>query len=152
MKTCSACHKNLPLSCFHKDKSSKDKHSYKCKPCALAHANQWYAAKKHEIDWLDRWGGYLKRYWPDKTREEAIQTYFDLLENQNNVCKICNKPETFKNYCSQRVRKLAVDHCHKTGKVRGLLCNKCNKAIGQFSDDINLLKSALNYLERQIHE
>ena len=67
--------------------------------------------------------------------------YFNgMLELQNSVCAICNEP--------QKGKYLAVDHCHETGKVRGLLCENCNKALGQFHDNITLLKSAIAYLEK----
>lgn len=48
---------------------------------------------------------------------------------------------------SKLKRILGVDHCHITGKVRGLLCMKCNSAIGFFNDDINLLQLAIKYLK-----
>ncbi len=62
-----------------------------------------------------------------------------LKELQDNKCAICRKEE------SKRFR-LFVDHNHKTGKVRGLLCNSCNSAIGYFSDDIELMKSGIQYI------
>ena len=44
-------------------------------------------------------------------------------------------------------KRLAVDHCHKTGKIRGLLCTKCNIGLGYFNDDVILLKNSIRYLE-----
>lgn len=150
MKTCCKCKQYKAFQLFHNDKTSKDSYSYKCKECALEDANLWYAQKKHTIDWLDRWGGYLTRYWPDKSRKEAIYEYFRLLDIQNNVCKICSKPETFITYNSPKIRKLSIDHCHKTGKVRGLLCNRCNKGLGQFEDNLELLEKSLAYLKENV--
>lgn len=58
---------------------------------------------------------------------------------QKGLCKICQKPETFR-------KNLSVDHCHATRKIRGLLCVKCNAALGAFGDDIELLEAAIAYL------
>ena len=62
-----------------------------------------------------------------------------MLENQNGVCAICL------NSCNSGMR-LAVDHCHETGKVRQLLCRRCNQSIGKFNDDPILLQKAVDYL------
>ncbi len=76
-----------------------------------------------------------KKY--DLTPEE----YEAMLEKQGGVCAICKSEERSGN----RVR-LAVDHNHKTGKVRGLLCSGCNTALGQFNEDLPRMKAALAYL------
>ena len=67
--------------------------------------------------------------------------YLAMLEKQNNACAICLNPETIENSI------LCVDHCHTTGKVRGLLCRMCNSALGKFQDDLLNLKRAVAYLE-----
>ena len=74
------------------------------------------------------------------------EDYQLMFNNQNGVCAICKKPESVLNKTGT-VRNLAVDHCHITGKVRGLLCTNCNIALGKFQDDKNLLRDALSYLE-----
>ena len=74
------------------------------------------------------------------------QDYSQLLAQQNGVCKICQSPETATNGRSTKVKDLAIDHDHKTGKVRGLLCSKCNRALGLFADNITRMKSAIKYL------
>jgi hypothetical protein len=66
--------------------------------------------------------------------------YEEMLERQGGVCAICALPP-------EQDRKLQVDHCHQTGKVRGLLCMKCNKGIGQLNDDPKRVAAALRYLE-----
>ena len=62
---------------------------------------------------------------------------------QNGVCAICQQTESTS---SDRYANLAVDHCHTTGKVRGLLCNTCNRALGLFKDNPVVLAAALQYL------
>lgn len=71
------------------------------------------------------------------------EQYFQLLSIQNNSCAICktNKP-------TGRWKVFAVDHCHTTGQVRGLLCNECNRGIGLLKDSSDLLLAAVEYLEK----
>jgi len=67
--------------------------------------------------------------------------YEEMFKNQNGLCAICEQPEP----CS---RLLSVDHCHTTKTVRGLLCTNCNMGLGKFQDNINYLKRAIDYMER----
>jgi hypothetical protein len=71
--------------------------------------------------------------------------YNRILSIQNNVCAICLKPET-KKHQNGKIIGLSVDHCHSTNKVRGLLCRKCNFAIGQLDDNPYLCERAMKYL------
>ncbi len=64
--------------------------------------------------------------------------YYDMMFTQSGCCKICKRPVTN--------MRLAIDHDHKTGDVRGLLCNKCNSMIGFANDDPDILIEAANYL------
>lgn len=70
----------------------------------------------------------------------TLEDYNFLLEKQNEKCKICN------NECPTG-KSLAVDHNHKTGKVRGLLCKNCNIGLGMFFDNLDFLESAVLYLK-----
>ena len=74
------------------------------------------------------------------------EQYNNMTIEQNNLCAICKNVETSK-HKSGTVKSLAVDHCHKTNKIRGLLCSKCNLAIGVFKDSIEILESAISYLK-----
>jgi uncharacterized CHY-type Zn-finger protein len=65
--------------------------------------------------------------------------YYEMLDNQNGLCAICGtKPDK---------KRLEVDHCHKTGLVRGLLCHICNTGLGYFHDSTDKLEVAIKYLE-----
>ena len=71
----------------------------------------------------------------------SIADYDAMYEEQGGVCAICHLPQT-----NKRFTHLCVDHDHESGKVRGLLCDPCNRAIGLLKDDQRLLESAQRYL------
>lgn len=70
-----------------------------------------------------------------------------MFKSQNGLCRICNKPETRINYRNNKTTNLAVDHCHETKVVRGLLCSRCNTAIGLLFHDLENLENAIKYLK-----
>ena len=70
-----------------------------------------------------------------------MEVFEQMISLQNNKCAICNRAFTSRKHTH-------IDHNHATGKIRQILCNKCNIGIGQFNDDINIMKLAINYLER----
>lgn len=74
----------------------------------------------------------------------TLEDYAAMHDQQNGRCAICRKPETAKK--GGKVYMLCIDHCHKTGEIRGLLCRKCNSGIGLLKDDPKLIQSALDYL------
>jgi len=76
--------------------------------------------------------------------------YYELLTKQEGNCAICKKPEEITKLKSNKPKMLAVDHCHSSGKIRGLLCQKCNTALGSFKDSIEMLESAIIYLNASI--
>lgn len=93
---------------------------------------------------------YRAPNWSGLEREDAIirrqygismQEFDRLLEFQKHGCAICNKPIT------KLSRRMNIDHDHKTGQVRGLLCSGCNTGLGHLGDDVQGLKRALEYLE-----
>lgn len=77
----------------------------------------------------------------------TAEDYLNMLESQQGVCAICKQasPARSRRGVSED-RRLSVDHCHETGKVRGLLCTKCNTGLGMFGDDTARLLSAIYYL------
>lgn len=116
------------------------------------------AAKKRARVWHTKNRAYHLAYMAERRKTHAIQIlsgklqsvfginieeYNTLLAGQNGGCAICQKPP------QQNKKRLAVDHCHKTQKVRGLLCSTCNQAIGLLKDDASLLQSAILYLTKK---
>ena len=77
----------------------------------------------------------------------SLAEYDRMYADQGGVCKICHLPQK-----SNRNERLCVDHCHETGKVRGLLCDGCNRGIGLMKDDYRILESAASYLRSQTQE
>lgn len=69
----------------------------------------------------------------------TLEQYVDMFANQGGVCAICEEE------CKTK-KSLSVDHDHRTGKVRGLLCNRCNRALGMFQDSPDLLLRAARYV------
>lgn len=71
----------------------------------------------------------------------TVEDFNKMLEAQNNVCAICKNKETIKGKSN-----LSIDHCHDTRKVRGLLCDSCNKGIGFFKNSPEFLNNAYEYI------
>jgi hypothetical protein len=109
---------------------------------------QWFQENKQEHNAKCRQNYYLK--YKEKQEEWRLQVkygitkehYFKMLTEQEGKCKICGTSTG-----GNRFGKMAIDHCHKTGKVRGLLCIGCNNGLGCFKDDITRLKKAIDYLK-----
>ncbi len=80
-----------------------------------------------------------RRYELDKNYGMSLDDYNEMYEDQDGRCMICDRPE-------RENKLLAVDHCHTTGNVRGLLCQNCNLGIGLLEDNIKFLKGAIKYL------
>ena len=76
----------------------------------------------------------------------SLEQFAEMNAEQDGKCAICRKPET--EMRGEKVKSLAVDHCHKTGKIRALLCHACNKAIGLLCDSPEICRSAADYLEK----
>lgn len=76
----------------------------------------------------------------------SLVDYNNMQEAQNGLCAICSNPETFS--LKGTVHSLAVDHCHKTGNIRGLLCRMCNQMLGLAKDDVSILTNAVKYLNK----
>lgn len=111
--------------------------------CRREGVNKGYCDKHRGVGWsrAKEINAHLVR-----TYNITTEDYQEKLRQQNGVCAICGKLET-KEY-NGSVINLAVDHCHTAGKVRGLLCNSCNVALGGFKDSKELLTKAINYLHQ----
>jgi hypothetical protein len=85
---------------------------------------------------------YKKSAYLKKLYGITLKEYYELLQKQDNKCAICGRHE------SKFDKLLSVDHDHKTGKVRGILCNTCNTSLGGFQDDLDIIQNAYNYIKK----
>lgn len=138
-KECRNCGVRKLLSDFYKEKRHKDGRHSECKECFCERSKAYKVKNKQKTKTVNR-DLHLR-----KTFGIGSDQYNAILTKQHGVCAVCGNPET--STYRGKLRHLSVDHCHETGKVRGLLCNDCNIALGWFKDDISRLKSAIRYLE-----
>lgn len=133
-KTCTKCKTTKPLSLFNKSRQTKDGYHPHCKGCQSENYRRRYRENPEKV----RVGGKLRNM---KHRNGiTLDEYNELLASQAGVCAICKKPPKEK-------RRFSIDHDHITGQNRGLLCDKCNMALGLMEDNIKWLSMAIKYLE-----
>lgn len=175
MKICSKCSIEKDYSHFHKNVRMKDGYYSVCKCCRLGHEPRMklYELKEKlctgcgETKDIDKFGYQNKSKCnsrttkcyscmsKDKYNKQAdaslynrikrlrklyrieLSDYKKMYDAQGGVCKICKESDG---------KILNVDHCHSSGQVRGLLCNRCNKGIGNLRDNVKYLKSAIDYI------
>lgn len=140
-RKCTACEKVKKLSDFYKYPKSRsargDGYQRKCKQCILEYNKQ-----------LQKTPEYKEKIWANKITYRygiTYSEYIKLLELQNNRCAICSK--TVEEAKGRSKKKLVIDHCHKTHKIRGLLCSNCNSALGLLGDNLSILEAAVCYLK-----
>lgn len=126
-------------SCGETGKPTVTTKGYLCKPCASERAKQWYKNNP-------------EKYFFNQIRAKygiSKDDYLNMVEAQNNKCAICFNEETVENHWKPgETRRLSIDHDHKTGLIRGLLCFRCNATLGKVEDNVEYLKSMVNYLEQ----
>lgn len=152
-KVCTGCSRELPLSKFPTRAKPRGDGRYRrarCRDCEADAARQWRADNRDYYNRRTR--EYRKRNPVTMARvnlrrdaaraglnPDDVEAYF---RTHGGLCDICQKPP--------RDRHLAIDHDHATGAFRGLICRKCNSALGYFNDDLALLRSAVRYFERDV--
>lgn len=151
-KKCPRCCVVLPASAFNKSKRYRDGLQTYCRSCHSAMQRERYAADP--VAKLKRQMRARKRKSknPLAQREHELNKLYGLtleqwlaiLKSQGGVCAIC------KEECKTR-KGLCVDHDHDSGRVRGLLCMKCNAGLGMFRDNLDMLRSAVTYLESSVY-
>ena len=123
-KKCYRCQEDKPLEAFAKNKAKPDGLQERCKDCCKSHYhNSGYTKRQRELSLKKKYG-------------MSLLDYDLMVDEQGGQCAICGAKE-----------KLYVDHNHDTGKIRGLLCNTCNRAIGLLRDDSITIYKAAEYVE-----
>ena len=162
-KICIRCNKEKPLSAFNYHNRAKGQHRNLCVECQAAWAKNYNASpegqktsKEYVARNKARYDELKEFYKNDPKRKAArkvyhrkrqlaeygltLKDYERMLKSQDGKCAICGTTDTGKK------DYFRIDHCHKTGKVRGLLCHSCNVSLGLFKDSRELLQKAYNYL------
>lgn len=132
MKTCTTCNIAKPAADYHWHYKDKGIRRTSCKVCR---SNVEKIRQRQEAYKATR-----KEYTLQKGYGISVEEYNLKLKEQNGGCQICGRPP--------KNKSLAVDHCHTTGKIRGLLCSYCNVGLGHFHDKPELLNKAADYLRK----
>lgn len=141
LKTCTACGTEKAVSEFYAN--SRPGGFSRCKTCVLtteaerrSRPGEQESARARQLRW------HLKHHY-----DITMDDYKALLADQSGLCAICGQPESALGR-GGAVKPLAVDHNHKSGAVRGLLCHRCNSVLGNAQDDPERLEAAAQYLRR----
>lgn len=139
-RRCRVCGQKKALSCFEPGawKPENKNADPVIRTCFTCRELNKYVAIPGSVS-LEKLRGKAKDI--ERTYGITLNEYEKLYRSQNGMCAICHHPEPTKGRLF-----LAVDHDHKTGRVRGLLCSKCNMALGSFGDSTEYLLSAVRYL------
>jgi hypothetical protein len=110
--------------------------AWRCRPCHNAKLREYYKNNPRPLRRYDPVTGLQKKWGLTMADLDAM------LEAQGGVCAICKGVDWGH-------RRASIDHCHKTGQIRGLLCHKCNIGLGHYNDDPELLIAAAQYLKER---
>lgn len=135
-KRCPKCAESKTYDLFYRSKVHKDGRASYCKTCASKRTIFYARVNKAKLQPRSAGYGLKRRYLMNIAEYEAM------LVAQGMCCAICGRVK-----CTTG-RRLAVDHCHTTGKVRGLLCSACNTGIGMLQEDEAVLNQAIRYLTK----
>lgn len=142
MKKCTVCKKELPYTEYHRSKVTKDGYGYRCRACDKKARHKYREENKERFREISRRKQLKHRY------GLSIEEYNAILKRQGGCCAVCGTDTNNYMTGNTEVANFAVDHCHSTGKVRGLLCNQCNRAIGMLGDTPESVLRAYEYLKK----
>lgn len=164
-KKCTKCKKAKLPEDFYREKCSRDGRRSSCKMCDNIRVKEYRrrnreACRKSHRKWRAKNPKKVKQSAKKSYRRNiknrrnynlkklcgiTLDEYDCIFEQQNGVCAICGKVEMQKNQYG--IRRLSADHNHATGKMRGLLCNNCNRFIGFCEESVEILEKTIRYLE-----
>ena len=133
-RTCIGCKETYPLTKEFFWSNGRNYLKTKCKKCGAIDKRKWIIKNKERASRIFLRSNLKQSF--GLTEDD----YYNMVKEQSNKCAICGRTPFGKN------KRLCVDHNHSTGKVRGLLCQKCNRGLGCFGDDLDTLKVATQYL------
>jgi hypothetical protein len=144
-KQCSICAHYLDWDCFRKRRANGKTYLHSsCKTCNKIKWDKWVENNKENYQKIKKQGQNLLHHKHKKYERRGItkEQYEFVFEAQGGVCAICEQS-------SKDNQSLAMDHNHKTNEFRGLLCKECNRALGLFRDNIDVLTNAVTYLKER---
>jgi len=148
MKKCTKCSEVKPLTEFCRNNRLASGRGSLCKSCDTVRVKQYRRSEKGKTasaKYRASQRGRAKRKNDELKKFGITSAFYNKLHNeQKGLCAVCGMPESVVRFGA--VVSLAVDHCHTTGKVRGLLCNSCNLGLGNLKDNIDIMASAISYL------
>lgn len=147
-KVCGHCKVEKDLGSFNVNRSKKNyaKGVYPvCKSCQSKKSKESYKRHKAKRNQSSR------SYHLSRNYGLTLDEFHALVEKQGQLCACCGEKQDYKRTDGKR-QHLFVDHCHKTGEVRGLLCGRCNSGIGLLGDTAEHVKKAVEYLEKRIKD
>lgn len=138
MKICNTCNVKKDETDFYVSNTYIYHH---CKQCNSEKSKAWYAKNKDV-----KLASALKWHYKDKYGITLEQRQ-ELFDKQNGKCAICSCEMHLDG--NLNATQAVIDHCHSSGKIRGMLCNLCNQGLGHFKDKIEALEQAIKYLEEK---
>jgi hypothetical protein len=163
VKVCNRCLESKSLDAFYANPAGRGGLRPECIECTKERCKKWYARNSaREVERVRQWAlanphkvaqrvaaakGSLEKKLSDRKSHlkrkygMTLDDYERMFEEQGGVCAICSKPRP-------EERTLHVDHDHVTGVIRGLLCFRCNNALGDFDEEFELFRKAADYLDR----
>ena len=145
-KLCRICKETKPLSKFHKSKRHSSGVKNECAECTNEYLRKHYRKNYQGTEKFKRKNTnyHYKRKYGIEYNE-----YLQMCEERNNRCDICGIEKVSAGNQSRGSKDhLVLDHCHETGKIRGILCQECNQGIGLLKDNTQNFKNAIKYLEK----
>lgn len=162
IKICCKCKLGKPRKYFDSSKETKDNLDPRCKKCRSmaymvarkADPNKFRERGKIAVaKWRNNNPLYRRKSYVEKMYgcgvEELEKFIKEHLDKNGQVCEICKQPcDAIGKVKKKGYRRLVVDHDHETGKLRGIICDHCNNALGMLHDDIKIIKEVINYLNK----
>jgi hypothetical protein len=144
-KKCSKCNKVKATKYFYKDCTNKDGFNCYCIECRkIWRLQNIDKIKKHYIKNKLKYKSQQRVWYLKNKFNLTLDDYNKILLKQKGVCAICGLKERRK--IGNTINNLSVDHNHKTGKIRELLCDRCNLVLNRCNEDIGLLKKLIGYI------
>lgn len=160
VRLCSNCHQNVPVGNFHKTANGRDGLHSQCKPCRAASAKARMSAPHAKASaamasakWRDKNPLYRRAFYTRSRfglEPKVVDAFVaEYLAEHGPVCMSCGvECDVVGAPKVGGKKRLVLDHCHKTDRLRGMICDFCNTALGKLGDNAEGVRRLLNYIRR----